>query len=262
MEDIPVVILCGGRGMRLHNETEFMPKPLVKVGNFPILWHIMKIYAHYGFTNFILCLGYKGKMIKEYFMDYEWMNSDFTITLGDKKKIQYYNSHDEIKWKITLVETGLEAMTGARIKRIEKYINTKYFMLTYGDGVANINIKKLVDFHKFHGKIGTITGVHTSSRFGELMIKNELVTQFSEKPQTKTDFINGGFFVFDKRIFKYINNNDSCIFEREALVELARNNDLAAFIHKEFWHCMDTYRDMVALNQLWENGNASWKVWK
>jgi len=245
-----VVILCGGMGTRLREETEYKPKPLVEIGGKPMLWHIMKMYAHYGFKDFIFCLGYKGKMIKDYFLNYEIMKSDFTLKLGSNN-IKFHNSHKEKDWTITFAETGKNAMTGARIKRIEKYIDNDLFMLTYGDAVADINIRELLEFHKSHGKIGTITGVNPSSRFGELVTMGSQVKKFSEKPQIKDSFINGGFFVFDKRIFNYLEDNDNCIFEKEPLKKLTLDKELMVYRHKGFWQCMDTYRDLQLLNNLW-----------
>lgn len=270
-----VVILCGGMGTRLREETEYRPKPLVEIGGKPILWHIMKIYSHYGFKDFILCLGYKGEMIKEYFLNYEKMNSDFTLKLGTND-IKFYNSCKEQDWTITFVKTGINAMTGARIKRIEKYIDTELFMLTYGDGVANINLRELLKFHKSHGKIGTVTGVNPSSRFGKLVIAENKVKKFSEKPQIKDSFINGGFFIFDKNFFRYLENNDDCILEREPLKNLTSDGELMIYKHKGYWQCMDTYRDLQLLNNLWlgkeqekelffnntKKTEPPWKVWK
>lgn len=257
-----VVILCGGLGTRLKEETEFRPKPLVEIGGRPILWHIMKIYAHYGFKDFVLCLGYKGELIKEYFLNYEAMNNDFSIHLGDRNSIRYHSNHMEHDWNITLVDTGEQAQTGTRIKRIEKYINSDNFMVTYGDGVGNINIKKLMERHLSCKKIGTVTGVHPSSRFGELTVRGNIVLEFSEKPQVHDGFINGGFFVFNKRVFKYLNNDDNCILEREPLEKLARENQLTAFMHKGFWNCMDTQRERDILNKLWQEGDPPWKIWE
>jgi glucose-1-phosphate cytidylyltransferase len=270
-----VVILCGGKGMRLREETEYKPKPLIEIGEKPILWHIMKIYAHYSFKDFVLCLGYKGKMIKDYFLNYETMNSDFTIELGSGN-VKVHNSHQEQGWLITLADTGENAMTGARVKRIERYIDSNLFMLTYGDGVADINIPKLIEFHKSHGKIGTVTGIRPPSRFGELVVDGDQVLEFGEKPQIKEGFINGGFFVFDKRIFRYLEDNDDCILEKEPLENLALDGELVVYKHEGFWQCMDTSRDLQLLNNLWAgreiekelhfNGIKSlgppWKVWR
>lgn len=256
-----VVILCGGRGTRLKEETEFRPKPLVRIGNKPVLWHIMKIYAHYGFKDFILCLGYKGDMIKEYFLNYEVMNSDFTIQLGNRNNIQFHSNHQEEDWNVTLADTGERAETGARIKRIEKYIDGDLFMVTYGDGVANLNIKELLNFHKAHKKIGTMTGVHPSSRFGELVIKGNRVMQFNEKPQVKEGLINGGFFVFNKEFFNYLKEDDNCYLERQPLEKLAKEGELTVYPLDGFWQCVDTYRELEVLNNLWKSPNPPWKVW-
>ena len=256
-----VVILCGGRGTRMEEETEFRPKPLVEIGGRPILWHIMKTYAYYGFDDFILCLGYKGRMIKEYFLNYEMMNSDFTLTLGSNH-IKIYNRSDEKNWKITFADTGETAQTGARIKRIEKYINEELFMLTYGDGLSDINIRKLLEFHKSHGKIGTISGVHPSSRFGELVVSGNEVVKFGEKPQVKEGFVNGGFFVFHRKFFNYLREDDDCFLEKEPLENLAKDGQLEAYLHTGFWQCMDTRRERDILNNLWNSGKAPWKVWE
>ena len=257
-----VVILCGGMGTRLREETEYRPKPMVQVGGRPILWHIMKIYAHYGFKDFIICLGYKGDMIKEYFLNYEAMNNDFTIPLGNYNNIQYHSNHQERDWFVTLADTGEEAQTGARVKRIENYIDGDLFMLTYGDGVANINIKELVEYHKSHGKIGTMTGVHPSSRFGELLIKDNKIEVFNEKPQVTEGLINGGFFVFNKIFFKYLKEDDNGYLEKAPLENLAADGELMVYPHDGFWQCVDTYRELELLNNLWKSRNPPWKVWK
>lgn len=261
-ENIKVVILCGGRGIRFNEATELKPKPLIEIGDKPILWHIMKTYAHYGYDDFVLCLGYKSEMIKRFFCDYQLSNSDFTLNLCDPSKTTIHTTPQEMNWKITLAETGLNAMTGARIKRIQKYIDTDLLMLTYGDAVTDVNIERLVAFHRSHGKIGTVTAVHPLSRFGELRIGEDgVVGEFREKPLTQRDFINGGFFVFDRRIFDYVDEDDSCIFERRPLEQLAKDQQLAAFVHEGYWQCMDTYRDWQSLSQDWESGKPAWKVW-
>ncbi len=256
-----VVILCGGLGTRLREETEFKPKPMVEIGDKPILWHIMKIYAHYGFHDFVLCLGYKGESIKEYFSNYEILNNDFTIKLGREKKITMHNTLDENEWTVTLVNTGDKALKGARVKRIEKFIPDDVFMLTYGDGVADIDVRKLLDFHNSHGKIGTVTGVRPPSLFGELLVDGSKALSFSEKPQTSAGLINGGFFVFNKKVFSYLSNDDNCDFERGALEKLTSDGELNVYIHDRLWACMDTYRDVEYLNKLWQNNQAFWKVW-
>ena len=257
-----VVILCGGMGTRLREETEYRPKPMVEIGGRPILWHIMKIYAHYGFTEFILCLGYKGWMIKEYFLNYAMMQGDFTVEIGKNNDIRFHNNQAEEGWKVTLAETGLNAMTGARVKRIEKYIDDETFMLTYGDGVADVNLLDLLAFHNQHGKIGTVTGVRPPSRFGELFSKGEQVVAFVEKPQSYEGLISGGFFVLNKQVFEYLDDDDNCIFEQKPLEQLVADGELMVYMHKGFWQCMDTYRDYLHLNRLWEQQEVPWKVWQ
>jgi glucose-1-phosphate cytidylyltransferase len=262
MKNIKVVILCGGRGTRMREESELKPKPLIEIGHKPILWHIMKRYSYYGFKDFIICLGYKGELIKEYFLNYEAMNNDFTIRLGKKSEIVFHKSHLEKDWRITLVDTGREAQTGARIKKIEKYIDGDTFMVTYGDGVGDIDVAGLLQFHKKQKNIGTITGVHPSSRFGELLIKGGRVKEFNEKPQVKEGFINGGFFVFNREFFNYLTKDDNCYLEHKPLETLAKNNQLSAYLHEGFWQCMDTQRELDILNDLWKQKKAPWKIWK
>ena len=258
-----VVILCGGKGTRIREETEFRPKPMVEIGHKPILWHIMKIYYFYGFTDFILCLGYKGEMIKGYFLNYEIMNSDFTIELGSSKKnLQIHNFHNNDKWRVTLADTGHNTMTGARLKKIESYIETDNFMMTYGDGVARINLDKLFEFHLSHKRIATITGVRPTSRFGELVTSENRVTNFSEKPQLGEGYVNGGFFVLNRKVFNYLNEDENCIFEREPLERLATDGELMVFFHNDFWRCMDTFQDMNVLEEEWQKENPPWKVWE
>jgi len=269
-----VIILCGGMGTRFKEETEYKPKPMIEIGGKPILWHIMKIYAHYGFKDFLLCLGYKGQMIKQYFINYEIMNTDFTVELGTGN-VATHNNHKETGWKVTLADTGEKTMTGARLKKVKKYIDDDLFMLTYGDGVIGIDIRVLLEFHESHGKIATVAGVRPASRFGELVVDGNQVLEFGEKPQVKEGFINGGFFVLDKRVFKYLSNRDDCIFEREPLENLASDGELMVYRHEGFWQCMDTYRDLQLLNNLWAGheiekelyfggmtkGRVPWKVW-
>ncbi|HDL64606.1 MAG TPA: glucose-1-phosphate cytidylyltransferase [Proteobacteria bacterium] len=251
-----VVILCGGRGTRLVEETEYRPKPMVHVGDRPILTHIMDIYSGYGFKDFILTLGYKGAMIKDYFLNFDYYTNDFTIDLGEGKVITpHTRRHPD--WRITLANTGEETLTGGRIKRIEQYIEGDTFMLTYGDGVSDIEIDQLLNYHRKMGKIATVTGVHPMTRFGELDIEDGLVKEFREKPQVKTGLINGGFFVFQREVFDYLSEDGS--LEREPLENLARDGELAIFPHDGFWHCMDTYRDMEHLNEIWASGDAPWK---
>ncbi len=255
-----VVILCGGRGTRMEHETEFRPKPMVPIGGKPILWHIMKIYAAYGHKDFILCLGYKGEVIKRYFLDYEAMSRDFTITLGDTHKIEFHDGHDEENFRVTLADTGLETNTGGRIKRIEKYIQGDTFLATYGDGVADIDLHALLRYHRAHGRIATVTGVHPFSRFGVVKANNDgLVTEFREKPQV-SGFVSGGFFVFNRGIFDYLDENS--VLETEPLERLAADGELALYRHEGFWQCMDTPTDLRVLNELWRTGRAPWKVWE
>lgn len=259
MDKIKVVILCGGAGTRLREQTEFIPKPLVRIGERPILWHIMKTFAHYGFKDFILCLGYKGEMIKQYFYEYKMLNCDFTINLGTGDIVIADPPQED--WNITLAQTGENAMTGARVKRIDKYIDEELFMLTYGDGVGNVNIAELLEYHKSHGKIGTVTGVRPSSRFGELIVESERVVDFLEKPQLSRALVNGGFFVFHRRFFDYLDDDDGCILEKRPLETLASDGELGVYRHTGFWGCMDTQRDFEFLNNLWKQEAPPWKVW-
>jgi len=256
-----VVLLCGGQGTRLREETEYRPKPLVDIGGRPILWHIMKLYAHHGFRDFVLCLGYRGQMIKEYFLNYEAMNNDFTICLGRQHQISYHDSHLEQDFHVTLADTGQETMTGGRIKRIERYVDDEIFMATYGDGVSNVDIGALIAFHKAHGKLATVTTVRPTSRFGVLNVDSErAVTQFIEKPQLD-GWTSAGYFVFSRRIFDYL-SDDACVLEQAPLERLAREGELMAFHHDGFFFAMDTYREYKYLNDLWDGGQAPWMVWK
>jgi glucose-1-phosphate cytidylyltransferase len=255
-----VVVLCGGLGTRLREETEFRPKPLVEVGGRPILWHIMKIYAHHGFRDFVLCLGYRGNMIKEYFLNYEAMNNDFTICLGQKSNIHYDGSHQEQGFRVTLADTGLDSMTGGRVKRIEKYIDEDTFMLTYGDGVTDLNLGDVVAFHRSHGRLATVTTVRPMSRYGSVAIQPDgRVNQFLEKPRSD-GWVSAGFFILDRRVFDYLGADD-CIFEREPLERLAADGQLMAYQHDGFFFSMDTYREYQYLNDLWAKDAAPWKVW-
>jgi glucose-1-phosphate cytidylyltransferase len=259
---LQVVILCGGQGTRLREETEFRPKPLVEIGGHPLLWHIMKLYAHYGFKDFVLCLGYRGNMIKEYFLNYEAMKGDFTITLGHGHKITYHGEHLEQDFHVTLADTGAETMTGGRIKRVERYIQDDIFLCTYGDGVGDIDISQLVEFHRRHGRLATLTAVRPQSRYGSLEFdaKGQAVTHFNEKP-TLDGLISAGFFVFDRRVLDYLHGDDS-ILEREPLERLAADGQLMAYHHPGLWQGMDTYRDVLHMNEMWASGGATWKVWE
>ena len=256
-----VVILCGGLGTRMKEETEVKPKPMVMIGDKPILWHVMKIYSHYGFNDFVLCLGYKGEVIKEYFLNYDILNSDFTIKLAPQKVVTVHNTSEESDWRVTLADTGADALKGARLKRIEKYIKEDIFMVTYGDGVGNIDIKKLLEFHNSHGKIATVTGVRPPSLFGELQVKDNKAVIFAEKPQTSTGLISGGFFVFNRKLFDYLTDDDNCDFEKGPLEKIAAKGELMVYTHEGPWVCMDTYRDVVYLNKVWASGEAPWKIW-
>lgn len=254
-----VVILAGGLGTRLSEETGTRPKPMVEIGGQPILWHIMKIYSHYGFNEFVICLGYKGHVIKDYFANFFLHQSDITFDLK-QNKMEVHNSIAE-NWKITLVDTGKDSMTGGRIKRIKPYVNDSTFMLTYGDGVSNINIKKLVEFHKSNNKMVTVTAVQPESRFGVLdMNHDNEVRSFMEKPKGESGWINGGFFVCEPQIFDFI-PNDATIWEREPLEAIAKANQLSAFKHEGFWKPMDSLKDKQDLNKYWEDGKAEWKLW-
>ena len=258
-----VIILCGGLGTRLKEETEYRPKPMVEIGGRPILWHIMKIYAYYGYKNFVLALGYKGNVIRDYFLNYNCYNNDFTINLGNKNDICVHSCHDEQDWNVTLVETGQDSMTGYRVKLCSKYIDEDQFFLTYGDAVSNMNIKKLLEFHNRQNTLGTLTGVYPPSRFGDLTTSGNIITRFKEKPKIVTGQtpINGGFFVFKKEFFSWIPDDPSCDLEREPLENLANKKELAVYRHYDFWQCMDTYRDYLLLNRMWLN-NPEWKIWK
>jgi len=250
------VILCGGLGTRLREETEFRPKPMIMIGDKPIRWHIMKLYSHYGFNDFILCLGYKGEVIKNFFLEYDLVNSDFTICLGTKEITRHSIIYDERDWQVTLADTGNGTLTGGRVKKIEKYIDEDTFIMTYGDGLSNVNLKELIRFHRDKGKIATVTGVRPIARFGELLVDGDLVKTFSEKPQIENGWISGGFFVFERKIFDYL--DEECMLERKPLEKLAQENQLAVYKHADYWRCMDTYRDLEALNQEWASGRPGW----
>lgn len=254
-----VVILAGGFGTRISEESYLRPKPMIEIGGFPILWHIMKQYASFGFNEFIICCGYKAYMIKQYFADYYLHRSDVTFDFNKGNKIEIHDNYAE-PWKVTLIDTGLNTMTGGRIKRIQKYINGDTFLLTYGDGVSNINIKELVDFHKKHGKIGTITAFRPEGRFGVLDMEGNMVNAFREKSKNDIGYINAGFMVMESNIFQYI-DGDNTVFEKEPLEQIASEGELMAFKHRGFWRCMDTQRDKQKLEELWEADQAPWKVW-
>jgi len=256
------IILCGGMGTRLREETEYKPKPMVEIGGKPILWHIMKHYAYYGYKEFILALGYKGDIIRDYYINYYKYNSDFTIDLANNGNIEIHNGAIEDGWKVTLVETGDDSMTGYRTKLAGKYISCDRFMLTYGDAVSNVNIQELLNFHIKMGMIATVTGVYPPSRFGDLVIKGNMVISFKEKLKDieNGNPVNGGFFIFEKEFLDLIPDNPSIDLEKLPMDKLVNMKQLSFFKHKGFWQCMDTYRDYQLLNKLWKD-NPPWKVW-
>ncbi|MBN1604427.1 MAG: glucose-1-phosphate cytidylyltransferase [Chitinispirillaceae bacterium] len=256
-----VVILAGGFGTRISEESYLKPKPMIEIGEKPILWHIMKIYSHYGFNEFIVCLGYKGIYIKEYFHHYFLHESDITFDFRMNQNI--VENHTAEPWKVSLIDTGLHTMTGGRIKRIAQYVGNEPFMVTYGDGVSNVNITGLVDFHKKHGKIATITAVQPGGRFGVLDItENSSINGFQEKPVSEGGWINGGFMVFQPEIFNYIPDGDNVVFEKEPLEKLASDKQMMAFKHDGFWQPMDALRDKNKLEELWQSKKAPWKIWE
>lgn len=257
--EYPVVILAGGLGTRLREETEFKPKPMVQIGGKPILWHIMKTYSHYGFYRFIICLGYKGEMIKEYFLNYRLEGIDFTINTKTGSITEHGKNSEA--WEVTLVDTGQNCFTGGRVARIAKYIDTERFLLTYGDGVSDVNIEKLFQFHLSHGKIATLTGVNPPSRFGNLEVNDNRVTSFLEKQTDQNGWINGGFFVFEKDFLRYVLPQPSCVLEQDPLRNVARDQELMLYKHEGFWQCMDTIREHQKLENLWKT-EPPWKVWK
>ncbi len=256
------VILCGGQGTRIRDVADDLPKPMIPIGGHPILWHIMKGYARHGITDFVLCLGYRSFDIKRYFLEYRLADADFTVNLGQSGAMQIHSPAPEEAWRITLAETGLDAMTGCRVKRIEKYIEGDNFLLTYGDGVADVDIRQLLKFHAAHGKIGTMTAVQAPGRFGEVDLEGNHVVDFKEKPQVARGRINGGFFVFNCEIFDRLHNDPRLVFENEPLTDLANDGQLMAYKHNGFWHPMDNSRDYRYLNELWSTGNAPWNTWE
>lgn len=253
-----VVILAGGLGSRLAEETEVKPKPMVEVGGYPILWHIMKHYAHYGFNEFFLALGYKSEMIKRYFLDYSSLSGSMTINLGSGA-VDTQNKKCE-DWIVHLIDTGLQTLTGGRLKRLQSRLSKETFMVTYGDGVSDIDLADLMRFHKSHGKVATVTAVRPPARFGGLIFDGDLVTEFTEKPQIGEGWINGGFLVFEPKVFEYLSADDSSL-EANALESLAADKQLVAYRHEGFWQCMDTMRDKLLLEHLWKSEQIPWKVW-
>lgn len=258
---VPVVILAGGMGYRFREETERVPKPLIQVGEQPILWHVMKIYGHHGFKRFILCLGYKGWEIKEYFLRYREHLSDLTVRLLDEHRPAFHNNPADEDWEVTCAETGLTTGTGGRLWRVRDYIDSDTFMFTYGDGIGRIDLPRLLAFHREHGLIGTVTGIHPSSRYGEMRVDGHRVMEFNEKPTRPEGFVSGGFFVFQRHMFDYLNDDPDLTFELDPLQKLARDGQLAVFKHEGYWLGMDTYRDWQELDRLWNSGSPPWKVW-
>ena len=257
-----VVILCGGQGTRLREQTELLPKPMVEIGGRPILWHIMKTYAAFGLTDFVLCLGYKGHLIKEYFINYELRTNDCEVRLSDRSAARVLNDGGERDWTVRLIDTGENAQTGARLFRIREHIDETRFCLTYGDGLGNIDIKGLLEFHRRHGKMATVTGVRPPGRFGELELDGDRVAAFAEKPQVTESFINGGFFVIEPEfIDRYLTDDDSLVLERSPLQQAASEGQLMMYPHTGFWQPMDTYREWRMLDDMWNSGTAEWKIW-
>lgn len=245
--------------MRLREETEFRPKPLVEIGGRPILWHIMQHYAYHGHNEFVLCLGYRGDDIKRYFLNYQRISNDFTVDLAAENRVEIHGEQ-VLDWKVTCADTGREANTGARLKKIERFITGDEFMLTYGDGVADIDLEDLLRFHREQGRLATVTGVFPPARFGELEVDNGRALEFREKPQTQRGRISGGFFVLHKKVFDYLSDDDSCNFERGPLAQLAAEGQLAVYQHDGFWQCMDTFRDFTLLNDMWDAGDIPWRT--
>lgn len=254
-----VIILCGGKGTRLREETEFRPKPMVEIGGKPIIWHIMHTYAHHGFTDFVLCLGYRGDVIRDYFLNFAKQNCNCSINLRGGQ-VRFFDQDQVPDWQVTLVDTGQETLTGGRVKRVEPYVDGQRFLLTYGDGVTDLDIGKVVEFHQRHGRIGTVTGVTPPSRYGELFIQGDQVVSFKEKPQVGNGSINGGYFVFERAFFDYLDDREDCVLEKQPLERLAEDGQLCVYPHRGFWQCMDTFRDYTFLNKLWADGQAPWKV--
>lgn len=256
------VILCGGQGTRIRDVAADVPKPMIPIGRLPILWHLMRYYAHFGHDEFVLCLGYKGEVIKDFFLNYRSRTRNFTVDLGRDDGITYHSKDSDVNWKVTLVDTGLDAMTGARVKRIEEFVSGETFMLTYGDGLSNVDLDALTTFHSEHGCTATVTGVRPPGRFGELVARADgIASEFNEKPQATGGRISGGFFVLEPAIFGYLDDREDLVFEQEPMRGLVREQQLAVFEHDDFWQCMDTHRDWSLLNTLAESESQPWKRW-
>ncbi len=259
--EMPVVILCGGQGTRLREETEAKPKPMVEIGDYPILWHIMKLYGHHGLERFVLCLGYKAWVIKQYFLRLHEMQRDFTVSMNGDPHPVFHNNVGEESWRVTCAETGAESGTGARLRRVRRYVDADTFCFTYGDAVGTVDIDALLDFHYRQGRLATVTGVHPTSRYGEMKVRDGQVVEFNEKPTVADGVVSGGFFVLQREVFDYLDDDPGLFFELAPLQRLARDGQLSVYVHEGFWHPMDTYRDYLHLNGLWKSGEAPWKVW-
>jgi glucose-1-phosphate cytidylyltransferase len=260
---VKVMILCGGMGTRIREETTTVPKPMVEIGGRPILWHIMKTYSHHGFNEFVLCLGYKGDVIRRFFMEYDALNCDVTVDLGTREVTRHNPGYDELGWKVTLAETGPTSMTGGRVRRALRYVDGETFMLTYGDAVADVDIAELLGFHRAHGRLATVTAVHPPSRFGRLEIDpgEARALSFAEKPAGAEGWVSGGYFVFQREIADYLDGDD-CILEGEPLARLAADDQLMVYSHPGYWQCLDTIRDAELLRAAWDSGEAPWVRWK
>jgi glucose-1-phosphate cytidylyltransferase len=255
------VLLAGGLGTRMREETEFRPKPMVEIGGKPVIWHLMKFFSAYSITDFVICAGYKGEQIKEYFLNYAAYNMDFTITLGKSDDLVFHGDHLESDWHVTVADTGANTLTAGRVERVERFVEGEQFIVTYGDGLADLDVSKLLAFHAERGRKATITTVRPLSRFGLVDVEESVVTRFREKPQID-DWVSAGFFVFEPSVFEYLHNGDVMMLEDQPLARLAAEHELAAYRHDGFWQPMDTYRESVMLNQMWDQGAAPWKVWQ
>jgi len=259
---MPVVILCGGQGTRLREETELRPKPMVEIGGRPILWHIMKLYGHHGFERFVLCLGYKSWVIKQYFLRFHEQMRDFTVAMDHQTPPVFHNRVGEERWRVTCAETGEDAATGARLQRVKPYVDADTFLLTYGDAVGDVDLDALIRFHRREGRLATVTGVHPTSRYGEIKVEGGRALEFDEKPTIAEGVVSGGFFVFQREVFDYLDDDPQLFLEQRPLQKLARDGQLSVYLHEGYWHPMDTYRDYLHLNGVWKSGNPPWRIWK
>ncbi len=259
--EMPVIILCGGQGTRLREETEYRPKPMVEIGGKPILWHIMKLYGHYGVERFVLCLGYKGWVIKQYFLRLHEMMRDFTISMDGTDGPVFHNRVGEERWQVTCAETGGESGTGGRLAMAKQYVGTDTFLFTYGDAVSDIDIDRLLDFHYEQGRLATVTGIHPTSRYGEMTVRDSRAVEFNEKPTVAEGVVSGGFFVFEREVFDYLDDDPRHFLEAAPLQKLAREGQLSVYLHEGYWESMDTYRDYLHLNAQWKEGDPPWRIW-